>query len=235
MIRLPSRGGMVPEDIQAMNPILVTGTARSGTSLITGVIAKLGAWAGITVPGGPDNPMGFFENILIREAVMKGHLASLGADILGQDAIPEPVDVDTAVGPMIRYGVNTIARSQGYGGGPWVYKDARLAQVYPAWHNAFPMATWILVRRSREGILASCGDTQFMNARGIDDWEKWVDTYLLGIARLADDPAIKTIDVSFDKFIAGENQEFSDAMHKCGIGWDTDVARSMIIKDTGKA
>ena len=49
------------------SPILVTGCARSGTSLVAGIVNICGAFGGVTRPGNPANEKGLFENISIQE------------------------------------------------------------------------------------------------------------------------------------------------------------------------
>ncbi|MBL4558213.1 MAG: hypothetical protein JKP98_17610 [Rhodobacteraceae bacterium] len=56
-----------------------------------GVAGTGGLWTGTTVPGGPPNPKGFFENARVREGLTKPVLQRLmAADPLGVQALPDP-------------------------------------------------------------------------------------------------------------------------------------------------
>ena len=61
--------------------------------MVAGILANCGVWTGRTVRGDKNNPKGFFENIFIREQVIKGMLRSSGCDPLGVTKLP-PLDVN---------------------------------------------------------------------------------------------------------------------------------------------
>lgn len=143
-------------------PILITGCARSGTSMVAGVINLCGAFGGRMSPPNKYNEKGMFENVRIRETLTKPYLDELGADPMGQYPLP---DINTLPIPS-NWGqeVERIIIEEGYGQGTWMYKGAKMCLVWPVWDYAFPKAKWIIVRRRTEDITTSCQKTSFMRA-----------------------------------------------------------------------
>ena len=59
-------------------PILITGAARSGTSMTAGNIHKCGAWGGDMAGSTRYNRKGMFENTEIRNTMVKTIMKSIG-------------------------------------------------------------------------------------------------------------------------------------------------------------
>lgn len=158
-------------------PILITGCARSGTSLTAGVIAKCGAFGGKVTGPTRWNPKGQFENNYIRDLIVKPYLQDvLGVDKLGQWPLPDVKKLMPFT--SLRGTVEHRMREEGYTGGPWYYKGAKVCLIWPVWHEAFPDATWVIVRRADEEIVSSCLRTNFMRAfDNAQDWQIWVDQH----------------------------------------------------------
>ena len=161
-------------------PILITGCARSGTSLSAGIIDLCGAWGGATSGPNKNNRKGMFENANIRNNFVKPFLASIGADSMGQNPLPDVekcklISIDAIV--QWRQKILTEIYQQGYKGNrQWYYKGAKLCLIWPLWHRAFPKAKWIIVRRNSKDIVQSCLKTSFMRAYNNEGgWYKWVD------------------------------------------------------------
>lgn len=164
----------------ANQPILITGCARSGTSLSAGIIGLCGAWGGKTSGPNKNNPKGMFENANIRNNFVKPFLKSMGADPMGQNPLPDVekcklMSVDAIV--QWRKKILTEIYSQGYKGDQqWYYKGAKLCLIWPLWHRAFPKAKWIIVRRDGKDIAQACLKTSFMRAYKTEEgWYKWID------------------------------------------------------------
>lgn len=176
------------EDLQ-MKPILITGAARSGTSMTAGIVHLCGAWGGKMTGPTPYNRKGQFENLAIRNGLIKPILKNMGVDSMGQHPLPKTSDFflfsNLAV-ENFRISVLRTIRSQGYRSGPWFYKGAKMCLMWPLWHRAFPDARWIIVRRRKEDIINSCLKTSFMRAfRDSAGWAGWVDHHIecfLGMA-----------------------------------------------------
>lgn len=148
------------------SPILITGCARSGTSLVAGIINICGAFGGF-------NSKGLFENRSIRE-IESGFLQSVHMDPRGQKPLP-----DTAKLPIPQDWKERVEKAiivDGYRSGPWFYKGARTCLTWPVWHYAFPNAKWVIVRRRSADIADSCLKTSFMNAYdSYEGWIKWIN------------------------------------------------------------
>lgn len=153
-------------------PILITGCARSGTSMVAGVINMCGAFGGQMAGPNRYNEKGMFENSAIRESITKPYLASIKVDRLGQYPLP---DITNLAIPMnLRERVEKIMIDQGYNGGHWMYKGAKLCLIWPVWHYAFPDAKWVIVRRKSSDIINSCLRTGFMKAFARSEIQKKV-------------------------------------------------------------
>jgi hypothetical protein len=145
--------------------IFVTGCARSGTSLTTKLLKAHGCRLGeVNV---------LYENTGVRQNVLKPYLRSIGADPLGQKALPDTNMLKPV--PGLRKQVAKFLNEPE----PWAYKDAKLALVWPVWAEAFPEAKWVLVRRDKERIIDSCIRTDFMHSfKERHAWGVWVDEHL---------------------------------------------------------
>lgn len=163
-------------------PILITGCARSGTSMTAGIVDLCGAWGGVTSGPNKNNRKGMFENARIRNDFVKPFLTSIRADPMGQDPLPDIEKCKLiSVSAVIQWRQKILAeiRDQGYKGNQqWYYKGAKLCLIWPLWHRAFPKAKWIIVRRKSEDIIQSCLKTAFMKAYNSErGWYKWVDRH----------------------------------------------------------
>ena len=118
------------------DPILITGCARSGTSLVSAIIHQAGAKAGAIGKAGDElNPSGYYENYEIIEKIDKKILAELGFDPMGQKELPGE-DIERR---DIRADVFAIAQDQGIlPGEKWYYKDAKLLLLYGSYLKSFP-------------------------------------------------------------------------------------------------
>ena len=148
------------------SPILITGCARSGTSMVAGMINLCGAFGGKMSGATRNNEKGMFENACIRNNIVKPYLRQIGVDPMGQYPLP---DVDNLVIPTdIRKRVIQVMIDEGYTGGQWMYKGAKICLMWPVWHYAFPNAKWIIVRRRTGDIIQSCLKTGFMRAFAVE-------------------------------------------------------------------
>jgi hypothetical protein len=167
------------------DPILVTGCARSGTSLTAGIISRCGAFGGDTAGPTTNNKRGMYENTDIRNGIIKPYLRSIGADPRCQKPLPKMADV-LATCKDVDYihswnnRIRKVMKKHGYKGGPWYYKGAKMCLMWPLWRYAFPTAKWVIVRRKKEDIVNSCLKTGFMSAyQNKEGWGNWVDTHLI--------------------------------------------------------
>ncbi len=163
------------------DPILITGCARSGTSMTAGIINICGAFGGEMFGPNRFNQKGMFENQDIRTNIDKPYMSKIGADPNGQKPLPNNRQVFEVSQPEIdhlRESVIKSITSQGYVDGQWFYKGHRLCVTWYIWHKAFPNAKWVIVKRDHAGIIRSCIKTRFMNAyRDAAGWQSWIDVH----------------------------------------------------------
>lgn len=164
-------------------PIIITGIPRSGASMVAGVIKICGAFGGEM-----SGYKGVHENDAIRETLEKPYLASIWADEMGQYPLPEKKHIKIPL--TWRESVEEIIERDGYKDGEWFYKSSRAALIWQVWHNAYPRAKWIIVRRKTSDIIESCLKTGYMKAfkdskkreainvkTEVDGWLWWIREY----------------------------------------------------------
>lgn len=208
------------------DPILITGAARSGTSLTAGIVHRCGAFGGVLRPPNPANPRGMYENRAIVEGIVKPYLASIGADPMGQDPLPDT----WALKPLPELGrkVAGILRAEGYTSGPWYYKGAKTCLVWPLFHEAFPTARWIIVRRETDGIVDSCLRTPFMRAfKGREGWRAWVKCHEHRFAEMRR-AGLAIREVWPARAVAGDLSEMREAVEWAGLTWDEPAVRAFV-------
>ena len=161
-------------------PIFVLGLPRSGTSLIAGMLGHCNVWLGHTLQNrGKENPRGFFEHIILREQVIKQMLRQLGCDPLGVQKLPPLGNLPRI--QNLQDIIRQVLGSEGYANShPWLFKDAKLTLLWPAFMYAFPNARWVIVRRDVNEVIDSCLNTAFMSQHSLDRsfWKRWADEYL---------------------------------------------------------
>ena len=209
------------------DPILITGCARSGTSMTAGIVQRCGAWGGLTYGPNEWNKSGMYENKEIREHILKPYLFICSADPLGQDPLP---DIDRLI-PLanLREKIETVIKFQGYKRGPWYYKGAKMCLVWPTFHEAFPTARWIIIRRRDEDIVNSCLRTPFMRAHSTEaGWQAWIDVHKKRFEEMIENPDMDTVEVWPEKFVLGDFDEIRAAMEHVGLHWNEKAAAQFV-------
>ena len=119
-----------------MTPLVVWGVHRSGTSVLTRGLERLGWQLGaVNRTGTVENPDGYFENLDLRDLNLR-LLAALGTDwtdwrfVPGTEALagPEP----EALGGEAAELLDALEA-----GGPWALKDPRMTGLAPFWTPIF--------------------------------------------------------------------------------------------------
>lgn len=205
-------------------PILVTGAARSGTSMVAGVLHICGAWGGDMSGPTRYNRKGMFENADIRNNIVKPWLVAHGWDRMGQDPLP---DIDKikkmpnliAQSHEIRDKVLGVIASQGYKGGKWFYKGAKMCLMWPVWYLAFPEALWVIVRRKPDDIVQSCMKTSFMRAhQKRSGWLLWVAEHEKRFEEMAD-ARLCIQEVWPQRAVDGDLTEIQQVVNNLGLNW----------------
>jgi hypothetical protein len=215
------------------SPILITGCARSGTSMVAGSINKCGAFGGDMSGPNKYNKKGMFENAVMRNSIMKPYLSSMKCDPKGQYPLPNINKLKPQ--PMWKKKVETIFKKQGYKNGDWMYKGAKICLFWPVWNEAFPDAKWIIVRRKKEDIVNSCLKTSFMNAfsksqnqkavnvkNEKEGWEWWVDQHLKRFDEMKK-AGLKIFEIWPEKMVEGDYTELYEAIKWLDLKWNSDI------------
>lgn len=210
-------------------PVLITGCARSGTSMVAGVINICGAFGGRMSGPNSNNAKGMFENSRIRNTIVKPYYSSLGVDRLGQYPLP---DIDNLPIPHNwQRRVENVIIDEGYPGGPWMYKGAKMCQHWPVWHYAFPDAKWIIVRRKTSDIINSCLKTGFMRAfrnsahqRAVgakderEGWLWWVSEHRKRFVEMINE-GLNVKWVWPARMVDGDYKQMKEAIEWLGLEW----------------
>lgn len=212
-------------------PILVTGAARSGTSMVAACIHLCGAWKGNTAGPSKWNAKGMFENLELRQNVVKPILKQMKMDPRGQYPMPDTKDVRIPLDFKER--VVNIISGQGWRNNlPWVYKCVKLSLIWPIWFHAFPRSKCIVVRRKTQDIVYSCMRTAFMREFAFSDtlkkigksteeegWEWWVEFYKNKFNEMINNGVnIKVIWP--EKMVYGDYSEMKDVIEWLGLKWN---------------
>jgi hypothetical protein len=217
------------------DPILVTGCARSGTSMVAGIINICGAFGGDMSGPNRNNQKGMFENHRIRQQLVKPYLREMGVDPMGQ--YPLPSIQNLKIPTNWKSQVELVMQQQGYKFGPWFYKGAKMCLTWPLWHYAFPNAKWIIVRRRTGDIIRSCQKTSFMRAFGRKDvqrkvkakderegWLWWVHRHEQRFVEMIQ-TGLNVKIVWPERMVMGDYQQIHEAMEWLGLDWKTNTKR----------
>ena len=212
--------------IRKTSPILLTGCARSGTSLTAGIVEMSGAFGGVTSGPNSNNKKGMFENSDVRNYIVKPYLRLLGVDPMGQNPLPDV----TKLLPYkdFRNDIYRVMQRHGYKRGPWYYKGAKMCLFWPVLHEAFPDAKWVIVRRDDEGIINSCLKTGFMRAHKTrEGWLWWTAQHKHRFQEMKK-AGLNIKQVWPAKFIAGDLSEIKETIAWLGLDFKEKQVKEFI-------
>jgi len=199
------------------SPILITGCARSGTSLIAGIVNICGGYGGDLLGASPYNAKGFFENGYIRDQIEKPYLRSQKLDPLGQFPIADTKKI--SIPNDWKEKIETTMLRQGYTGGDWYYKGAKACQIWPVWAHAFPNAKWIIVRRRSADIASSCMNTAFMrHYKDFDGWIEWVRIHEEKFIEMISE-GLNVKQIWPERCIKGNYEQLYEVINWLGLEW----------------
>ncbi len=212
------------------NPILITGCARSGTSMVAGLVRLSGAYSGNIRK--ESHTAAHHENRAIVEHLVKPYLRSIDADPKGQKPLPDRGVVAVTATPekASEWRLHIYRRflADGYSSGPWFYKGAKMCLIWPMFHAAFPESRWIIVRRPDDAVIESCLRAPFMGSyKGAQGWQGWVDEHLAAFNEMHE-AGMKIREVWSDRVAGGDFTEIKDAVEWCGLTFDEDKAREFV-------
>ena len=191
--------------------IFITGAARSGTSLTTKILQSHGLNLGAA---GSINSL--YENLDIRENVIKPYLESMGADRLGQDPLPDIARLP----PFKNFREEILKLFHVLPTEPFGYKDAKLTLIWPILVEAFPEAKYVIVRRDTEKIIDSCLRTSFMRShKDREGWGGWVDHHLVQFGHIRE--SVEAMEIWPENYIA-KPEAFRAVANFCGLEFDAE-------------
>lgn len=135
-------------------PIFITGVERSGSSIVARIINSCGAWS-----GGVTEMM---ENRGIKR-IVDNYYYEHKYDVRGQFPLPNTKEL-TYPSKWQQNVEHSICSERWIGEDYWMYKSARVCQIWPIWNHFYPNAKYIIVRRKTGDIVQSCMKTAYMNA-----------------------------------------------------------------------
>lgn len=215
------------------SPILITGASRSGTSMIGGIFNLCGAFGGIMSSSSKDARKSVFENIQIKNTLVKPYLVDSGVDPYGQFPLP---DISTLQIPVLwKEKVLKIMSSEGYTDGNWMYKGNMMSLMYPVWNYAFPNAKWIIVRRNDDDIVNSCMLTTYMNAFDCEDnvfatgskdkreaWYWWVRQHNKRFMQMIEE-GLNCKQVHPERMVYGDYSQIYEMLDWVGLKWNSEI------------
>lgn len=223
------------------NGILITGAARSGTSLVAGLIDGAGVFGGLTSPPNMYNKKGMFENHHIRNNVVKPFLREIGADPMCQYPLPvlgRLLQNKTAVLQFKERFLGTLQKQE-YNSGKWYYKGAKLCLMWPLYKEIFPECKYVIVRRSDDDIVNSCMRTGFMHAftkrenqRAVgarneaEGWHWWVQQHRTRFEQMR--TTLQAGEVWPERMMYGDYSEIKALFKWLDIEFDEQKAREFI-------
>ena len=206
--------------------------------MVAGIINICGAFGGNMSGPNQNNAKGMFENVRIRQSIVKSYYISLGVDRLGQYPLPDINNLQIPPGWKDR--VEQVFIDEGYEEGPWMYKGAKMCQHWPVWNYAFPEAKWVIVRRKTPDIINSCMRTGFMrafnkfqNQRAVraksayEGWYWWVQQHIDRFQEMVDE-RLQTVQVWPERMVDGDFGQIQDMIEWLELEWKEEEVRAFI-------
>lgn len=190
----------MPQEVYE-RPIFVTAPARSGTSMVAGLLARHGVWVGTSSKTGQANAKGWFENDLFLKHTR---------DSIGPQGPVPPGWHDQWLDLM---------RQDGWQGQRWLVKAMPWAWQYLRMFNPVVVLCWrpaTQIVRSHDAV-GWCEGNQH-HRRILTHWDMMRDL------RFNAD----CVDVPTDRLVRGDLEQTRDAFAHIGITLDDRLARQWI-------
>lgn len=159
------------------------------------------------------------EHTGVRERVVKPYLSSLGADPLGQHPLP-----DSEARPVPEGFAEKVRKELGSAN---VYKEAKIALMWPIWAAAFPDARWVICWRDRWDVAASCMRARFMaHYTTEEEWAEWARQYHIRLESLQQ--ACDCVDIWPHEAITDDVEAYRPVVEYCGLEWDREAVQRVI-------
>jgi len=191
--------------------------------MIGGVIRLCGAFGGNSKDGDADYYDGreSIANTQIHEGIVAPFFRGVRADASGHKNYPVGVGaLAKRVAPKWRRRIEKILHNQGYNDGACFYASIHSCLVWQMWHEAFPTAQWIIVRRNDEDIVRACMKSGFMSANTTaEQWKEMLDTYKTRFSEMITS-GLDVWQIWPQRMIRGELRELQEMITARGLNWD---------------
>lgn len=223
-----------------IDPIIITGAARSGTSMTAGIIQICGAFGGDTQKPNKNNPKGMFENLVIRKQLIKPFLKSIGADPMAQRPLPkiqqlyDIIENDEFIGSNWYNRIYYVMQNQGYTTGHWYIKEPKICLIWPIFAEAFPKAKWVIVRRKDEDVINSCLRTGFMSKyNNYVGWYKWFQVHERRLQEILNSE-YDSMEIWPQQLIDGDFNKMKSIINWLGLNWEEEEIKNFVDKNLWK-
>lgn len=178
------------------DPIIITGIPRSGLSMVAGITFLCGAYGGVLSPPNKQQRRQLYENPIIVEHLIDKQLT------------------DVSYLKSIVTGAFRQAKEK-----VWFVKHSKILLQWKVWHEAYPNAKWVFVRRKGEDIVHSCMNTSYMDdCQTEDEWVNWVK-HRLGLMLDMRNATDNVWDVWPQKIIDGRFYEIEHCIYDLCLPW----------------
>lgn len=222
-------------NIKIKDPILITGPAKSRTSMTAGIFYYSGAWGGRDcdlIKPNQYNVHGQFENPIIRQR-LKEVLKRNKLDPLGQYPLPTSSD-DEIISEQYsswRKELLLVFVSQGLTRNRvWFYKGAKMILLWRLWSKAFPDAIWFYVKRPDDLIIDSCLRVPYMRAyKDRKGWQEWIDEHKRKKEEMIKS-GIKITDIDSESIACGNFEMIKKEIEDLGLSWNEKIIDKFVIR-----
>jgi len=195
-------------------PIFITGSPRSGKTIIAGALQTCGVGCGVSSK--------MLENIQIGNRICSRILHEAGQDPDGYIVRLSPTTYFHPI-PEFKQQIDEVREVEGFDDGFWFFKSAKILLMWQQFLYAYPEAKFIIIRRRRADIIASCMKTNYMQAyqdeRG---WGYMVDAYLEKIEELKNSTA-DWMEIWPEEMASGNYQPMYELYRWLKVPWNTKV------------
>ena len=203
--------------------ILITGIPRSRTSLTAAIFEKCGAEFGKNLKKpNKHNPLGYYEDMAIIRNLVNPHWDNMGFHPLDRVNMPNKQDVIIDPDWQVK-----VKRIMGHLSPNTAIKEPKMCLYWEQWHDAFPEAKWVIVRRPRAEVLESITNRTpwIRNTLTHSQAQCYINHHLHRIAELKAE--VNYFEVHTNKFIHSDFSEIQQCAEWCGLKWN-DKAKSLV-------
>lgn len=186
-----------------MEPVVILGMPRSGSSMVAGLFAEHGCWYGRCRAGDKMNPKGYYENLDIKDWMIRNHGRLAQTTQMARRGKP------------LRPFVKGLLKGHE---GPWIAKHS--AMYLMAWWEFRP--TFVCVRRSVKGIMGSNSECGYLGTKDPHDMRTIIDAHHSAM------DLSSGVNVYTDALVAGDYESLYLAMKTAGLNMDESKVRGFV-------